>query len=124
MSWSGYVNYKDSWGTEPLNVFANKVKLEALGIDKDYVAGKEKIKPEAVANFLGIQSQLWTETIISDALFDQMLMPNLIVFAQRAWGAKEPWLELETALEQKPLLENAWNKFANTIGQRQLLMVN
>ena len=124
MSWSGFVNYKDSWGTEPLNVFANTVKLESLGIDLDYVMGKEKIKPEAITNFLGIQSQLWTETIITEELFDQLFMPNLIVFAQRAWGAKESWLKLETATEQKPLLEKSWNVFANTIGQRQLLMIS
>ena len=24
LNWSGYVDYKDTWGTEPLNVFANK----------------------------------------------------------------------------------------------------
>ena len=25
LNWSGYVDYQDTWGTEPLNVFANKV---------------------------------------------------------------------------------------------------
>ena len=124
MSWSGYVNYKDSWGTEPLNVFANKVKLETLGISDAMVSKKEKLKPEAVKNFLGIQSQLWTETITSEEIFDALLMPNLIVFSQRAWSQKEPWLELKTAKEQKPALEKQWNIFVNNIGQRQLPIIN
>ena len=124
MSWSGYVNYKDSWGTEPLNVFANKVKLETLGISDAVVSKKEKLKPEAVKNFLGIQSQLWTETITSEEIFDALLMPNLIVFSQRAWSQKEPWLELKTAKEQKPALEKQWNIFVNNIGQRQLPIIN
>jgi hexosaminidase len=124
MSWSGYVSYLDTWGTEPLNVFANKVKLESLGIEETSLATKEFLKPEAEANFLGIQSQLWTETITSEEIFDGLFMPNLIVFSQRAWGAKEKWLEFPTAKEQKPALEKAWNLFVNTLGQRQLLLIN
>ena len=124
MSWSGYVTYQDSWGTEPLNVFANKVKLKSLGIDEVSVATKELLKPEALENFLGIQSQLWTETITSEEIFDALFMPNLIVFSQRAWAAKEPWLELDTAEDQKPALEKAWNLFVNNLGQRQLPIIN
>ncbi len=124
MSWSGYVSYLDTWGTEPLNVFANKVKLESLGIEETSLATKEFLKPEAEANFLGIQSQLWTETITSEEIFDGLFMPNLIVFSQRAWGAKEKWLEFPTAKEQKPALEKAWNLFVNTLGQRQLPLIN
>ena len=124
MSWSGYVTYQDSWGTEPLNVFANKVKLKSLGIEEASVATKELLKPEALENFLGIQSQLWTETITSEEIFDALFMPNLIVFSQRAWAAKEPWLELDTAEDQKPALEKAWNLFVNNLGQRQLPIIN
>ncbi len=120
LNWSGFVNYKDSWGTEPLNVFANKVKLQQLGITDAEVATKEQILPEALPNFLGIQSQLWTETATSEELFDRMLMPNMIVFAQRAWGPKETWLEQPTAEAQLPLLNASWNSLVNTIGQRQL----
>ena len=120
LNWSGFVNYKDSWGTEPLNVFANKVKLQQLGITYAEVATKEQILPEALPNFLGIQSQLWTETATSEELFDRMLMPNMIVFSQRAWGLKETWLEQPTAEAQLPLLNASWNSLVNTIGQRQL----
>ena len=124
MSWSGYVNYKDTWGTEPLNVFANKVKLKSLGIDEASIASKEMIKPEALKNFLGIQSQLWTETVTSEPIFDQLFMPNLIVFSQRAWSPKEYWLDYKTLNEQKPEHDKAWNRFTNSLGQRQLPMIN
>ena len=120
MSWSGYVSYRDSWGTEPLNVFANKVTLEAQGIRAEEVATKEMLQPDSVKNFLGIQSQLWTETATNESQFDEMLMPNLIIFAERAWAKKEAWLELPTAAAQKPLLLQSWNRFTNTLGQRQL----
>ena len=123
LNWSGFVSYKDSWGTEPLNVFANKVKLQELGITAAEVAKKELLLPKALPNFLGIQSQLWTETATSEESFDRMLMPNMIVFAQRAWGPKETWLEQPTAEAQLPLLNASWNSLVNTIGQRQLPIV-
>ena len=123
-SWSGYVNYQDAWGTEPLNVFANQVKLESLGITEATVAKKEQLKPEARENFLGVQSQLWTETVNSEVWLDQLLMPNLLVFAQRACSAKEPWLKEPTADLQKPKLLTAWNLFTNTLGQRQFPLLN
>ncbi|MDA0793588.1 MAG: family 20 glycosylhydrolase, partial [Bacteroidetes bacterium] len=123
-SWSGYVNYQDAWGTEPLNVFANQVKLESLGITEATVAKKEQLKPEARENFLGVQSQLWTETVNSEVWLDQLLMPNLLVFTQRAWSAEEPWLKEPTADLQKPKLLTAWNRFTNTLGQRQFPLLN
>lgn len=120
LNWSGYVNFKDSWGTEPLNVFANKVNLRSRGIQEAEVAKKEKLNPEALKNFLGIQSQLWTETASDSYEFDRMLMPNMIVFSQRAWGKKESWLEASTAEAQEPLLNASWNAFVNSLGQRHL----
>ena len=120
LNWSGYVDYKDTWGTEPLNVFANKVKLNELKIDKNKLFKYKKLKQNSVPNFLGIQSQLWTETATDPYQFDRMLMPNLIVFSERAWSPKETWLDEITAEKQKPLLIKSWNRFVNTIGQRHL----
>ncbi|MDA8948492.1 family 20 glycosylhydrolase [Flavobacteriaceae bacterium] len=124
LSWSGFVNYKDSWGTEPLDVFSNKVNLRSRGIEETEVAKKVKLQPQAVSNFLGIQSQLWTETATNSYEFDRMLMPNMIVFSQRAWSAKEPWLEAQTAEAQEPLLNASWNTFVNSVGQRHLPLLS
>jgi len=124
LSWSGYVNYKDSWGTEPLNVFANKVKLESLGIEESSITNRVQLKEESKANFLGIQAQLWTETAANTHQFDRMLMPNMIVFAERAWSTKEPWLKEGTAATQAPGMKQSWNRFVNTVGQRHLPMLS
>tara|TARA_B100000963_G_scaffold160729_1_gene139870 strand:- start:10884 stop:13388 length:2505 start_codon:yes stop_codon:yes gene_type:complete len=124
LNWSGYVDYQDTWGTEPLNVFANKVKLKELNADENELIKYKKLKKNSVSNFLGIQSQLWTETATDSYQFDRMLMPNLIVFSERAWSPKETWLEEITAEKQKPLLLKSWNRFVNTIGQRHLLYIS
>jgi len=123
LSWSGFVSYKDSWGTEPLDVFANKVKLESLGIEENSITNRVQLKEEAQSNFLGIQAQLWTETATDDYQFDRMLMPNMIVFSERAWSNKEPWLQEKNATSQAPGLNRSWNRFVNSIGQRHLPML-
>ncbi len=124
LDWSGFVNYKDTWGTEPLNVFANKVKLKSLKLGDNDFRNRVSLKENAVPNFLGIQSQLWTETATSDYHFDRMLMPNLIIYSERAWSSKEDWLDKKTAQEQEPLLNKSWNRFVNTVGQRHLPMIS
>ena len=124
LNWSGYVDYQDTWGTEPLNVFANKVKLKELNTDENKLVKYKKLKKNSVSNFLGIQSQLWTETATDSYQFDRMLMPNLIVFSERAWSSKETWLDEITAKKQKPLLLKSWNRFVNTVGQRHLRYIS
>ncbi len=124
LNWSGYVDYQDTWGTEPLNVFANKVKLKELNADENKLVKYKKLKKNSVSNFLGIQSQLWTETATDSYQFDRMLMPNLIVFSERAWSSKETWLDEITAKKQKPLLLKSLNRFVNTIGQRHLRYIS
>ena len=124
LNWSGYVDYQDTWGTEPLNVFANKVKLKELNADENKLVKYKKLKKNSVSNFLGIQSQLWTETATDSYQFDRMLMPNLIVFSERAWSSRETWLNEITAEKQKPLLLKSWNRFVNTLGQRHLRYIS
>ena len=77
LDWSGYVNYKDAWGTDPENVFANFSLIEKHGISPSYIASKEKLDPLKRQNLIGIQGQLWTETVISSAVLDELVFPNM-----------------------------------------------
>ena len=124
LNWSGYVNYKDAWGTDPDNIFANYSLNRKHGITAEYISEKEKLKPEMKSNLLGIQSQLWTETVRSSAIFDELLLPNLIVFSERAWAKQPEWVKIVNPSKQTLAMNTAWNLFANTLGQRILPMIN
>lgn len=39
----------------------------------------------------GLQAQLWSETVRSDAQVDYMLFPRLLGLAERSWAAKPAW---------------------------------
>ena len=136
LSWSGYVDYKDTWGTEPLNVFNNIQALEKNSlinkIDENIeyknltvediinqeMSKKTYINEKNKNNLIGIQSQLWSETIINEKIFDALFMPNLAVFSERAWAKKESYTFIDNPKEQSKEIDKNWNLFANTLSQR------
>ena len=121
LSWSGYVNYKDMWSTEPTDIFQSSARaLENDAISASAMARKTRLVPSARSRFLGIQGQMWTETIRSEAIFDEMMYPNLPIFAERAWAAASTWYNRADVSTKQQALEQEWNVMANTLGQRIL----
>ena len=133
LSWSGYVDYKDTWGTEPLNVFNNiqaleknnlideNVKYQNMTVEdiiNQEISKKIHINKKNEENLIGIQSQLWSETIINEKIFDALFMPNLAVFSERAWAEKESYTFVKNPKNQSKEIDKNWNLFANTLSQR------
>ena len=119
LSWSGYVDYFDTWAIDPQDIFANSVLNQKHNIQSDYISKTTKLKPSKRDNLIGIQSQLWTETVTNDRILEQMLVPNLIVFAERAWAKQPDWI-LNAAPTQKQKMLKDWNYFLNVLGKRTL----
>ena len=124
LNWSGYVDYYDAWAIDPLNVFSNLTLTEKHGLTSSYIAERVKLDPEKRANFLGIQGQLWTETAFNEDILDELLMPNLIVFSERAWASSPEWHQEADAVMQKEWSLSDWNTFSNTLGQRLLPLIS
>ena len=118
LSWSGYVNYKDSWLTEPLNVYS-KTYLES-----DFKRFKNpksvSIDKKKESNFLGIQGQLWTETVRNEKIFDELMYPNLIVLAEKAWSQQDQWTKNLSIKSIDEMMSKEWSYFANTLGHKTL----
>ena len=142
LSWSGYIDYKDTWGTEPLNVFNNIQTIEKNNlinkIDENIeyknitvediinqeMSNKTYINEKGEINFIGIQSQLWSETIINEKIFDALFMPNLAVFSERAWAKKESYTYIKDPEKQSKEIDKNWNLFSNTLAQRHFKSMN
>ena len=119
LSWSGYVDYFDTWAIDPQDIFANSVLNQKHNIQSDYISKTTKLKPSKRDNLIGIQSQLWTETVTNHLILEQMLVPNLIVFAERAWAKQPDWIS-NTAPTQEQKMLKKWNYFLNVLGKRTL----
>jgi len=123
LNWSGYVDYFDTWAIDPKDIFANRALNRKHNITSDYILKTTKLKPNKQDNLIGIQSQLWTETITSETILDQMLLPNLIVFAERAWAKKPYWISDQSSAQEHKMTKD-WNQFLNVMGKRTLPVIN
>ncbi len=123
LNWSGYVDYFDTWAIDPLDIFSNKTLNKKHGLNKDYIKKMEKIKTDKIENFLGIQSQLWTETVINNDVFDELFIPNIIVFAEKAWSKRPKWISENDVNIQKKEMDKDWDKFTSFLGHKFLSFI-
>lgn len=124
LSWSGYANYKDMWTVDVFDVFNDLYGVEKNNISREYIENSVKLDEDKKDNIIGVQSQIWSETIRDEGILDYMFMPNIIVFSQKAWSHENSWMDISNNDSKREKIENEWNKFANNIGQRVLPMVD
>lgn len=124
LSWSGYADYKDMWTVDVFDIFNDSYGVKKNNISIDYINKSEKLNPNNRDNIIGVQSQIWSETIVNEGILDYMFMPNIIVFSQKAWSQDDSWMNISDKELKDQTLEMEWNKFTNNIGQRVLPMVD
>ena len=124
LSWSGYADYKDIWTVDVFDIFNDSYGVKKNNISTDYINKSEKIDPKNRDNIIGIQSQIWGETIVDEDVLDYMFMPNIIVFSQKAWSKNDSWMSISNKEIKNQTLEIEWNKFTNNLGQRALPIVD
>ncbi|KAL4239994.1 hypothetical protein ACF0H5_000789 [Mactra antiquata] len=73
-------------------------------------------------NIIGIQGELWSETVRTSENVDYMIFPRLLALAERAWYKAE----FEDAADdtREDSFRQEWKAFANTLGQRELLRLD
>ena len=124
LSWSGYANYKDMWTVDVYDVFNDLYGVEKNNISQDYIDNSVKLDQDKRDNIIGVQSQIWSETIRNEGILDYMFMPNIIVFSQKAWSHDNSWMDISNNDIKIETINREWNKFANNVGQRVLPMVD
>ena len=120
--WAGFVNTRNAWFYSPFNVFQTTIRDNmgnTINPETEY-RNMERLLPGARKNILGVQAQLWSETIIGPERLEYYLLPKLVGFAESAWAAPRSWETAEGAVKNMDEVEQQWNQFANTLAQREL----
>jgi hexosaminidase len=106
------------FGYMPDDLYANADKTrEGKPIeDLETLLGKELPALERPENILGIQGQIWTETIRTAQQLEEMLYPRLLALAERAWH-KADW---EAAKPDNAARQRDWQRFGWTLTQKEL----
>jgi len=120
--WAGFVNTRNAWHYNPYDVFKITTK-DAMGrlvdTETEY-KDMERLKPAARKNILGLQAQLWSETILGPQMLEYYLLPKLIGFAESAWARERVWETTADASLRQKQVDSGWNVFANTLAQKEL----
>ncbi len=120
--WGGFVNTRSAWHYNPYNVFWTTLK-DNMGreIDTDLeYQDMERLNVSARENILGLQAQLWSETILSTDMLEYYLLPKLIGFAESAWAKERVWETTPDPELRQKQVEEMWNIFANKLAQHEL----
>ena len=120
--WAGFVNTRDAWTFAPYDFFKTTTHT-SMGNQIDWqndFSNLETLKPENRSNIIGLQAQLWSETIKGGAMIEYYMLPKLMGFAESAWAAPRSWETIEDPQARTAAIEAGWNKFANKLAATEL----
>jgi hexosaminidase len=118
--WGGFVNTRDAFEFVPYNLLRS-IRADPGGrlyTDADLV-GKEQLTQAGRANVLGLQGQLWSETLRGQDRLEYYYLPKMLALAERAWYGQAPWGDIADRGERDAAIDEAWNAFANALGVRE-----
>ena len=121
LDWGGYVDLRKPFQFVPFDYYRN-VRLDRRGqpLDPAVFVGKDRLTDYGKANIIGIQGNLWSETLGGDGRLDYMLVPKLFGLVERAWAADPDWAVEPDPQKSEPLYLAAWSRFVNVLGKREL----
>jgi hexosaminidase len=121
LDWGGYVDLKKPFEFIPFDYYRN-VSLDRRGnpVDRALFIGKDRLTDYGRSNVLGIQGNLWSETLSAEGRLDYKLVPKLFGLAERAWAKDPPWARESDEARSKALFRDAWSEFVNVLGKREL----
>ena len=117
LHWGGKVDEIDSWSALPANIYASaRTAVDGTPIDIT-TAGAGKTKLEKPENILGVQAQLWGETLRSFDEVQYLMLPKVMGVSERAWNAIPDWSK---DLNDVAAYNEARHQYNLKIGTREL----
>ncbi len=119
--WASMFNTKEPYSFIPFNLYRNAVQ-DNYGnpIPENQFDDAVQLRADARENILGLQGQLWTETVNREGRMDYMIYPRLLALAERAWVGDSEWSEIAGRDAMFNARDEAWNEFANRLGRFEL----
>lgn len=117
LHWGGKVDEFDSWSALPWNVYAS-ARTAYDGSAIDVVANsQDKVQLNKRANVIGVQAQLWGETLRNFDQVQYLTIPKIFGVVERAWNATPEWSK---DLGDKKAYEAARRQYNLRIGAVEL----
>ncbi len=118
--WGGFINTRDAFEFVPYDLFKS-IKTASDGrlyTDNDFI-GKELLTAEGRNNIIGLQGQLWSETLRGQDMLEYYYLPKMLGLAERVWYGQADWGSITDREDRNDAVDAAWNVFANTVAKRE-----
>lgn len=126
LAWGGFNDERDAWEIAPYNMFIATTKTgmgKKIDTELEY-ANMERLTPHSKKNILGLQAQLWHETIKGGEMMEYYLLPKMIAFAERCWSPAPEWGNITDIEKRSVLIDSSWQQFSNTLYYQELPKLN
>jgi len=114
LDWGGYVDLRKPFEFIPFDYYRN------VRVDPSVFVGKDRLTDYGRTHVVGIQGNLWAETLGAEGRLEYMLLPRLFALAERAWAPDPDWARERDPARSDALYREAWSRFVNVLGQREL----
>src|SRR5712691_12105293 len=114
LDWGGYVDLRKPFDFIPFDYYRN------VRVDPSVFVGKDRLTDYGRAHIVGIQGNLWSETLGGEGRLEYMMLPKLFGLAERAWAPDPDWARERDPAKSESLYREAWSRFVNVLGQREL----
>lgn len=119
--WAGFVETRHAFGFCPLDMIVSAA-TDPMGqsVPPGRLAAMTRLTAEGRRRVNGLQGQLWGENARTRDRIEYLAAPRLVALAERAWAPDPGWCAIDDADARARAMDNAWNEFANRLGQREL----
>ena len=116
-SWAGFIDERRSFSFLPYDLYKS-VRWDDKGRPVDLSTksdGKPALTPEGKPFILGVQGQLWSETLRNFDHVTYYLFPKAVGLFERGWNASPAWAE--TTAPDDPAFVQDFDRFFSIIAQ-------
>ena len=123
--WAGFVDTRGPFEFVPHDIYKS-ARVDRMGnpIAPEVHQDSVRLTETGRSKILGIQGQLWGELTPGPVSAEYMAFPKLLALAERAWAHQPAWARIDDPARRDSALAVDWNRFANAIGQRELVRLD
>jgi hexosaminidase len=121
LDWGGYVDLRKPFQYIPFDYYRNvRRDREGRALGPSVFVGKDRLTDYGKGHVVGIQGNLWSETLGAEGRLEYQLVPKLLGLAERAWAPDPEWATERDPGKSEGLYLEAWSRFVNVLGKREL----
>jgi hexosaminidase len=120
--WGGMNDTKDVLRFLPLDLYKSAGRSgmgRLIDPDKEYKKAP-RLNKKSQENVMGIQGQIWGETMTTPERVEYMALPRMLALAERAWAQAPEWSIISDKTDRNDAFNLEWSLFANKVGKVQL----